>query len=188
MVRDNSFATRECRSMSRRKPLRARYPSGQPISAPRTELDSPTAIRRLADLARDGLRDPLWGSQLGRLHAVGKITSSELAAGKRWHELSASYASACQAPLPPRTKSLDAPGDTPADPDSEAGIREARRHEKASAAYVEGKHALRLAGREAERTVESVCVKDEAVVLFAELESLRAGLSALSAWWTSRKR
>jgi len=79
-------------------------------------------------------------------------------------------------------------GGTPSDPDSDAGRHEAKRHEHAAAAYLEGRHVLRLAGAAAERVVDSVCVQDQAPAGFHELDALRAGLQALSTWWSARRK
>jgi hypothetical protein len=172
--------------MSRRKHLAARTTSGKIVR--KNELLAPTAVRRLFDVAAAGLRDPVWSSQLGRLHVTGKITASEFAAGKHWATLVANYSIACQSPRAPRTVLLDATGGRPVDPDSDAGIKEARRHERASAQFAEGRHALRLAGREAERVVDDVVVRDQAPGGFDEMAALRKGLGQLSAWWGSSKR
>ena len=174
--------------MSRRKHLAARGSTGRIISRRDPELLGPNEVRRLVDAAANGLRDSVWCSMLGRMHLTGKITSAQFAAGKRWTTLVADYALACQAPPPPRTRSLDASGGTPADPDSAAGVREARRHERAAAAYLEGRHVLRLAGAAAERVVDSVCVQDQAPAGLHELDALRAGLQSLAAWWFAKRR
>lgn len=176
--------------MSRRKHLAVRKPGGRIYSygSQPSELLSPTEVRRLVDGAAMGLKDSTWSSTLGRLHLAGKLNASQLAAGKRWAELVSSYSQACQGPRPPRTKPLDAIGGTPADPDSEKGAREVRRHERATASYLDGRHALRLAGPTAERVVESVCIHDQAPAGFDEMNALRSGLSALSTWWGSSKR
>ena len=173
--------------MSRRKHLAVRRPSGA-ISHKKSELLSPTEIRRLIEAASAGLRDSTWSSQLGRLHLANKITSAQFAAGKRWATLVADYAVACQCPHPPRSAQLDPIGGMPADPDSATGVREARRHERATANYLDGRRTLRLAGSEAERVVDSVCVQDQAPAGFHELEALRTGLQSLSSWWLARRK
>ena len=55
--------------MSRRQSLRATPSRGQ--LNPPGEAMSPLEARRLLDLARCGLRDAHWGSQVGRLHVHG---------------------------------------------------------------------------------------------------------------------
>ena len=75
--------------------MAVREPNGRASRAGATELLPPTEIRRLFDAASAGLRDPMFGTMLGRIHLVGEITRAELAAGLRWAELTADYAVAC---------------------------------------------------------------------------------------------
>ena len=172
-----------------RKVLAPRKPCGQLKREPRDSRPlAPIQVRRLLDAAAEGLRDPLWGSMIGRLHLNGKISSAELATAKHWARIVANYSAACCSPRPPRTVPLDAIGGTPVDPDSATGERGVRRHERASAAWLEGRNALRLAGRDAERVVDSVCARDCALAGFGELNALRAGLQALAALWSAKRK
>ena len=165
--------------MSRRKCTAPREKSGRILRRP-AEIMSPTEIRRLTDGAAAGLKDPIWGSTIGRLYLQSKISSAQFAVAKHWMELVRGYSTACCSPQPPRTVALDKTGGTPADPFSEAGMREARRHERATARFLDGRHALRLVGPTAERVVDSVCIHDYAPVGVVELEALQNGLQALS--------
>jgi hypothetical protein len=174
--------------MSRRKHLAVRSPCGRISRSANPELMSPAEVHRLVSAAQAGLRDPVWSSEIGRLHLQGKITSSQFAAAKRWSALVAAYSDACCSPRPPQTMSLDAAGGTSADPDSATGIREARRHERSVESYLEGRTALRLAGSAAERVVDSVCVQDRAPAGLHELDALRTGLQSLSTWWSARRK
>ena len=175
--------------MSRRKPLAARGSTGRLLRAARdTGLLSPAEARRLIDSAAAGLREPVFGTMIGRLYITGQLTSEQFSTGKRWAELVANYSIACRSPSPPRSLSLDAIRDVPIDPDTTTGAKEVTRHEKASAAYIEGRHALRLAGREAERVVDDVCARDCALAGFGELNALRAGLQALAALWSAKRK
>jgi hypothetical protein len=172
--------------MSRRKHLAARYPSGNIVR--KSEPMPPTEVRRLVEQASAGLRDSVWSTMLGRIHLAGKLNTSQFSAGKYWTELTAAYAVACQSPRPPRTVLLDAPGGQPADPDSAKGLREAKRHERASLDYVEGRDVLRRAGRNIEHVVDHVCIQDCAPAGFYEYEALRTGLQALLAHWSAKRR
>ncbi len=174
--------------MSHREHLALRRPCGRVASSRHLGLTSPVEMRRLLDASLTGLRDASWATQLGRLYITEKISASELAAGKRWAALVADYSSACQSPRPPATLNLDRTNGTPADPDSAAGIKEVRRHERATKDYLDGKHALRLAGAAAEHAVDVVCVQDQAPAGMMEVESLRSGLQALAIWWSTSKR
>ena len=133
------------------------------------------------------MRDSTWGSALGRLYLTGRLTSSDFAAGKHWNSLVTDY-STCRSPTPPRTLQLDAVGGTPADPDSDVGAREALRHRRATAAFLDGRHALRLAGAAAERAAADVCERDCVPVGPIELEALRTGLRSLSTWWSTKRK
>ena len=113
--------------MSRRKHLAVRSPCGRISRSANPELMSPAEVHRLVSAAQAGLRDPVWSSEIGRLHLQGKITSSQFAAAKRWSALVAAYSDACCSPRPPQTMSLDAAGGTSADPDSATGIRMSER-------------------------------------------------------------
>lgn len=174
--------------VSRRKVLARRGASGRIIPDRSAELLSPAEAKRLIDLAAAGLRDAIYSSIIGQLYLRNKISASEYAAGKRWFELSNDYSSACQSPPKPQSKVLDAVGGTSADPDSPAGIKEARRHERTCASYLEGRHALRLAGAKAERVVSAVCVEGQLPAGMNELSALRTGLRSLSAHWSARRK
>lgn len=49
--------------------------------------DSVGEIKRLREAALSGMRDRLWGTQLGRLWLEGKITPQQFRAGRQWDEL-----------------------------------------------------------------------------------------------------
>lgn len=125
---------------------------------------------------------------LGRLHITGKLTSVHFAVAKRWAELVSEHAAVCQCPVEPKSKTLDPTGGKPIDPDSPAGIKEARRHASTTRAYLDARNTLRLAGSAAEAAVDSVVIQDKVPVGLAELEALRHGLQSLATWWSSTKR
>jgi len=176
--------------MSRRKTFAIRKPCGRIArsDSASSELMPPTELRRLLDAAKVGIRDPMWATEAGRLHLTGKISALQFTAAKKWAQIIANYSIACQSPRPPTTVSFDPSGGQSADPDSEAGTREARRHERASAAYLDGRNALRLAGAAAESAIDSVCIRDQAPVGLAELNALRTGLQSLASHWSARRK
>lgn len=49
--------------------------------------DSVGEIKRLREAALSGMRDRLWGTQLGRLWLEGKITPHQFRAGQQWEAL-----------------------------------------------------------------------------------------------------
>ena len=174
---------------SRRKSLARRSPTtGRILHSKDSELLSPTEARRLIDLASAGLRDAIWSTTTGQLYARGKIAASEYAAAKRWFELCSEYDDACQGPRAPRTASLEVTNGSSVDPDTLIGIKEAKRHERATLNYLEARDALRLSGAIAERVVTSVCIAGELPAGITELNALRNGLRALSAQWHSRRK
>ncbi|MGM4959833.1 hypothetical protein [Bradyrhizobium sp. 604_D8_N2_3] len=174
--------------MSPRKHLAARHPGGRIKTPARDpELLAPAELHRLLDAARCGLRDATWGTMLGRLLLSGKITATEASAGRRWAALVENYATACQAPRPPQSASLDKMGGTPVDPDSVAGRKQAKIHERDTARWLEGRNALKNAGRDAEHAVAQ-CIQDYVPTGFAELQALRAGLSALAACFAAKRK
>jgi hypothetical protein len=65
---------------------------------------APTEIRRLRDAAMRGLRDPQWGTELGRLYLDRKISTAMYGSGRWWADMAAKYRAALCSPSPtPRT-------------------------------------------------------------------------------------
>jgi hypothetical protein len=175
--------------MSRRKTFAVRNASGRIRQSPQgIELLSPTETRRLIDAAKSGLRDQVWGSVIGRLYANGKLTAAQFGAAKRWSALTADYSVACRSPSSPRTLSFDYIGGRPTDPDTDAGITEAKRHKRATTDYLEGRNALRLAGRGVESAIDNICVADLVPAGLDEFSALKAGLEALATLWTAKRK
>jgi hypothetical protein len=174
---------------SRRKAMARRSPvTGRILHSKDSELMSPAEVHRLTCAAASGIRDPTFGTVLGGLYLRGKIAASEYAAGLRWHQLVVEYDDACQAPRAPRSPALETFNGMPIDPDSEIGVREARRHKQAVASYTEGRQALRLAGAIAGEVVHAVCIDQRLPAGVAENNALRKGLRALSDRWHARKK
>jgi hypothetical protein len=173
--------------MARRKHLAQREPNGRIKRQPREiELPAPAETRRMRDMAAAGVRDPEWGSMLGRLYLVGHITETQYNAGRRWSNVVADYSMACCSPPIPRTAALDPSGGAAADPDTDIGKREARRHARIVEIYLAGAEMLKRAGTVPQRVVSMVCEKDLAPAGFFEVEALRVGLQTLAAFWSLR--
>ena len=170
--------------MSRRKVMAKRSPCGRASRAGAIELLPPTEMRRLFDAAITGLRDPLFGTMLGRIHLAGKISRAEFAAGKRWAELTTEYAVSCQAPRPPQTvcsrsRRWHA---------SRSRQRRGRRRSSATPAPAlpMPMEVCAASGRQAaELAVEQICINEFAPAGFEQLKALQRGLRALSEFWTS---
>lgn len=171
--------------MSRRKTMAQREPNGR---AQREQpLPAPAEVRRLRDAALSGMRDPLWGTEIGRLYLAGKITATMFAAGKRWAELAASYGQALQSPAPdPKAISLEHTGRASIDPDTPEGRREARRHARAVQSFIDAHAAITASadrGRRIAGIVRDVCERGNLVVGHQNLIDLSRGLSLLAAFW-----
>ena len=172
--------------MPPRKHLAKREPNGKPQrerSGP-----SPTEISRLRDAALAGMKDPIWGTQLGILHLSGKLTSSQLAAGKRWADLARDYSAACQSPRAPKSVDIEPGGGSPIDPDSAKGLREARRHSQIVHGYLGSLEALKRTGEAPRLAVRDVCEFNLFPVGSFQLAALRTGLQGLAAWWAGVKK
>lgn len=168
--------------MSRRKTMAQREPNGRAQREP--QLPSPSEVKRLRDAALAGMRDPLWGTEIGRLYLAGKITATMFAAGKRWAELAAQYSQALQSPAPdPKAISIERIGAQHIDPDSPEGRREARRHARAVASFLDAHIAIMNHGRAAERIVRTVCERGQMAQGHAEIIALTGGLATLAAFW-----
>lgn len=169
--------------MSRRKVLAVRESNGRIQRDP--QLPPPSEVRRLRDAALAGMRDPIWGTELGRLYLVGKITATMYAAGKRWAELAAQYSQALCSPCPdPRAICLDRMGGSPVDPDSNEGRKESRRHLRAVNSFVDAHAAMvSIAKSAGVRAVRSVCERNEMPIGHMEILALSTGLTTLAAFW-----
>lgn len=167
--------------MSRRKHMAKREPNGR---AQRDPQHSPSEIKRLRDAALAGMRDPLWGTEIGRLYLSSKITATMFAAGKRWAELATQYSQALCSPSPdPRAVNLDRSGSHHVDPDSPEGRREARRHARAVASFIDAHAALKSHNTASERLVRATCERGQTIAGHADLLFLASGLDRLAAFW-----
>lgn len=166
--------------MANKRKIRARTPSGQLSRAGRQRDFPPTQVKRLRDAAMAGLRDPEWGTELGRLYLEGTITASMYAAGKDWREKAAKYVKSLNH-FPVRSILIDnRGGSVPPDPDTPEGQKRARREADAMERFFAAHAVLLSAGKMAESTVRRLCEHDEGPCGVVELIALRNGLSALA--------
>lgn len=157
----------------------AREPNGR-IQREGREDAAPTEVRRLRDAALRGMRDPEWGTELGRLYLEGALSGGMYAAGKRWREEAAEYRQAIGV-FPVRSASLERGShghDT--DPDSEEGQKQATRDRNGAERFFAAHSYLASVGNLAESVVRRICEEDEAPCGFAEHQALRKGLSSLA--------
>lgn len=130
------------------------------------------------------MRDPTWGTEIGRLYLVGKISSAMFAAGKQWGEYAARYSQALCSPSPdPKAVNWDRMGGEAPDPDTAEGRKEARRHARAVQSFIDASVALKHAGSRSERIVRMVCERDQMLAGHENLIALSVGLSTLSGFW-----
>ena len=155
----------------------AREPNGR---AQRGAL-SPTEVRRLRDAAARGMRDPEWGTELGRLYLLREITGAMYAAGRRWTQDAARWRHTLGV-FPVRTASLERGHSHPCDPDSPEGREVARRDRNAQEAFCGAHSALVDCGAGAARAVQDLCEHNEAPT-FVDRICARAGLAALATYY-----
>ena len=135
-----------------------RYASGDLVREVET---APMAIRRLHDAAVAGMADARWGTEIGRLYLVRRITSEQFAAGSRWAELASRHSAAIGS-----RATLASPSDfnrsrgTPVDPDSEAGEAEARRHLRDMDRYQKALVVLARHGQAVTQAIRRLCEED----------------------------
>lgn len=168
---------------TRRKHNIARQPNGQP----RREREfAPTQIKRLRDAAMAGLRDPEWGTELGRLLLNRVIDEEMYAAGKRWAEMSARYWGIVGA-FP--VKSAKAEGGSwshQPDPDSPKGKEISIQERGAMERYFEADAVLVTAAIHSPgvgAAVRRVCEDGQVLGGYSEVLALRIGLLKLADHW-----
>ncbi len=161
----------------KRRLVTAREPNGR-IQREGRDL-APMEVRRLRDAAVRGLRDPEWGTELGRLYLEGNLTGAMYAAGKRWREQATEYRRAIGV-FPIRSASLERGSHShEADPDSEEGQKQAQREANGAERFFAAHAALTSAGVLAESVVSRICEEDGMLCGWVDHQSLRKGLSAL---------
>ena len=165
-----------------------REPSGRaqrPANVNEQEF-APTQVKRLRDAALAGMRDPEWGSQLGRLFLTRAISPVQYAAAKRWRALANNYHNAIgvvavrSINLQPTSKGYDC------DPASEQGQRTAQRDRDALKRFQRAHDKLIETG--SEKVVRALCERDESPAGFTQMQKLQLGLSTLARLWQLDRR
>jgi hypothetical protein len=160
------------------KLILVREPNGRPSRTLNEREFPPAQVKRLRDAAMAGLRDPEWGTELGRLYLEGILTAEMYAAGKWWRETASRYRGAICAPAPdPKAIMLEAGcRSSQPDPDSDAGRELVKRDSMASLVFLEAHGALLGAGMIAERAVRRLCEEDQSPIGEEERIATRRGL------------
>lgn len=151
----------------------------------------PSTVKRMIDVGMTEARTLGLGTPLGRLMLAGKLTTPEFEAGRRVCRLMRRYHAATQAPKPdPKGSSIGQGGNSsPIDPDSEAGIEEAKEHANTVKAALAMIDRIKMHGRQAAQETLELC--EGLGVMPATYEAFlraKAVLADLSAWWELTKR
>lgn len=170
---------------SRRKRLAYREPNGKPQRGGERDYP-PVMVKRLRDAAMAGLRDPEWGTELGRLFLEAAITPEMYAAGKKWCETVAWYHQAIGVKLMHSPVLERGRGGQEPDPDSEAGRIQAAKDTERAERFFEAHAVLLSTG--AEQAVRNLCELNEGPCGMAQLIATRNGLSALANHWGLTER
>jgi hypothetical protein len=164
-----------------------REPNGRLSRATSHEIDakSPAEIRRLRDAAVAGMRDPEWGTEIGRLFLDGRLDAALFEAGKRWARLAVACRAAIAAPrqLPGASAFVEKSGGHDADPDSDEGRKRAARDRQIVAEFMEAHAVLKGAGALSESVVRNVCEDNKAIGGHGQMLALTSGLSWLAQHW-----
>lgn len=167
--------------MTRRKTMAQREPNGR---VQRVAEFSVSETRRLRNAAMVGLRDAVWGTELGRLHLTGRINTAQFAAGRKWAECATVYYQALNGPAPdPKAIAYEIVKGEAIDPDSREGRKEARRHERAVASMIDARAAVKSTPGASERILRHICERNEMVVGHHEVMSLACALDSLASFW-----
>lgn len=164
----------------RKRVIVEREPNGR---AQREREYPPAQVKRLRDAAMAGLRDPEWGTELGRLYLCQIITAAMYAAGKRWREWAHDWHASIGV-FPVRSTSIERGSNGMApDPFSRRGMEIAEREREHTERFFRAHAALFAAGPGIEPIVRAVCERDEIAPSFSAQMKLRRGLNALAIYW-----
>lgn len=161
-----------------------RTPSGQLSREGRNQVNAmaPAVIVRMREAAKALAIDPLWGTELGRMHLQGELSATQLEAGKRWANLARAHAAAiCSKGIKAMNIGGSSSGAEP-DPDSEAGIKIAERESRTVDRYRDAEGRVIDCGTRVLFAVAALC-EDDRPLEWAEKREAVKGLDALSSHW-----
>ena len=126
------------------------------------------------------MRDPEWGTELGRLSLTGKITTDMHGAGRIWREQAHRYRNSIGI-FPVRSARLELVSQAmQPDPESREGQKLARRDANLAEIFFAAHARLTATGTLAGSVVRRVCEEDEPHCGELEYRALRRGLYALA--------
>lgn len=165
--------------MPRKKRTVPRTPSGA-ISRARALIfkeTDPTHLVRLRDAAVQSVANPLFGSELGRLHMSGIINAIQLSAGQKWTRIFQLYQRIIGAKqIHPQSLQLGAASHDP-DPESEGGKKQTDLEMVIRAEY-DG--AIKAIGHGSEREKVLRHLADDQAIPYFERQHAICGLNRLA--------
>lgn len=163
------------------KMFQVREPNGRLSRSQEGKESVPGQVKRLMAAALSGMAEPYWGTQLGRLFLLKKLTPEQFAAGKWWAESAEEYSQAICSPRKPQANSFEKRGySEPPDPDSGRG-KEITADDLETMEEMREAHAILIhAGLNAEANVRAVCERDEAPIGEIGMKALIVGLERLA--------
>jgi hypothetical protein len=178
---------RKLAKLGRKREDGEREPNGRLSRTTKKQIEAknPNEMKRLRDAAILGMRDPLWGTELGRLFLRNRIDEVQFEAGKRWRNLVDTWRKNQVGPqIDPKSglsvlfvENRGRGRDRTYDPDVVAATQEtdlALRH---------ALDALNGAGQLESRTVRDCCEMEIPIIGLSEIWWLRDGLDALATHW-----
>jgi len=178
---------RKLAKLGRKREQGEREPNGRLSRATKKDLDtkSPNEVKRLRDAALLGMRDPMWGTEIGRLFLRSRIEARQFEAGKRWMNLVelwrkdqgetglAPKSGLAALHVENRGRGMDRSEDPTA----------IERSRELSDTLHKARDALDSAGFLESRTVRDCCEQNMPIIGLSEIGWLRDGLDALADHW-----
>lgn len=166
-----------------------RTPSGQLSRAGRAAAQAiaPAALARARDAVLALLADPLWESELGRMHLRGELNAVQTEAGKRWGNLARAYLKAIGA------KDIKSPcfegghGSIDPDPASDRGQAQIKYDMEVADDYNRAKGALEDDGIYAFKIVNKLCRENKPLDFVDKVHAI-SGLNALAIYFGLTKK
>ena len=166
-----------------------RTPSGQLSRAasarPEPKGLPPATIKRMIAGDAKRVESQEYGTPTGRMMLEGILTPEQYLAAKQWDRQSRLYWPSICAPSPdPPAARIGKSRGMPPDPDSEAGVKLARRERNAVETFREALDQVKILGNDHVSTLRQVCEGNGRTTEgYADLMRLRASLTRLAVFW-----
>jgi hypothetical protein len=158
-----------------------RTPSGQLSRAGRvaSQAVAPAALARARDAVLAMLADPLWETELGRMHLRGELNAVQTEAGKRWCNLARAYLRAINARGIKSPSFEGASSTVDPDPESERGQMQTKHDIYIIDDFKRAKEALEKDGVNYLKSVVRLC-SDDKQLEFVDKAYAIGGLNSLA--------